>query len=78
MKLTLTPLTNINRAVIVLSMLNVVFADYASDIGNDNKENAHYSRQWAVYIEGGKEVADKIASKHDFINLGNVSKLLQF
>jgi hypothetical protein len=33
----------------------------------------HFSRQWAVHIEGGVQVADKIASKHGFVNLGEVS-----
>jgi hypothetical protein len=33
----------------------------------------HFSRQWAVHVEGGVQVADTIASKHGFINLGEVS-----
>jgi hypothetical protein len=33
----------------------------------------HFSRQWAVHIEGGMQVADEIASKHGFVNLGEVS-----
>lgn len=33
----------------------------------------HFSRQWAVHIEGGVQVADGIASKHGFVNLGEVS-----
>jgi hypothetical protein len=33
----------------------------------------HFSRQWAVHIEGGVQVADNIASKHGFVNLGEVS-----
>jgi hypothetical protein len=33
----------------------------------------HFSRQWAVHIEGGVQVADSIASKHGFVNVGEVS-----
>lgn len=36
-------------------------------------EQQHFSRQWAVHIEGGGQVADSIASKHGFVNLGEVS-----
>ncbi|KAL0271693.1 UNVERIFIED_CONTAM: hypothetical protein PYX00_008706 [Menopon gallinae] len=46
----------INSLVILTSMLN--FA------------GAHYTPQWAVHIEGGQEVADRIAAKHGFVNLG--------
>lgn len=48
----------INSLVILTSMLN--FA------------GAHYTPQWAVHIEGGQEVADRIAAKHGFVNLGKV------
>lgn len=37
------------------------------------EQPVHFSRQWAVHIEGGKQVADSIASKHGFANLGEVS-----
>jgi len=36
-------------------------------------EQQHFSRQWAVHIEGGVQVADSIASKHGFVSLGEVS-----
>lgn len=74
-----TPRTWINRAVIFLSMLNVVFAHYSSEVVDDGRgvsdESGHYTRQWAVHIEGGQQVADKIAAKHDFVNLGKASFL---
>lgn len=38
-----------------------------------NVASAHYTPQWAVHIVGGKEVADRIAAKHGFNNLGEVS-----
>jgi hypothetical protein len=39
----------------------------------DAEQPVHFSRQWAVHIEGGVQLADAIASKHGFINLGEVS-----
>lgn len=33
---------------------------------------AIYTDQWAVHIEDGPEVADEIARKHDFVNLGRI------
>jgi hypothetical protein len=39
----------------------------------DSEQPVHFSRQWAVHIEGGVKVADSIASKHGFVNLGEVS-----
>ena len=37
-----------------------------------------YTNTWAVHISGGPEEADRIASKHGFINYGHVSRLLHF
>jgi hypothetical protein len=37
------------------------------------EQPTHFSRQWAVHIEGGMQVADSIATKHGFVNLGEVS-----
>ncbi|KAK6631279.1 hypothetical protein RUM44_005805 [Polyplax serrata] len=67
------PRTWINRAVILLSLFNVAVANYASDIGTDINGDGHFTRQWAVHIEGGQEVASRIAAKHGFINLGKVT-----
>lgn len=36
-----------------------------------------YTNTWAVEINGGPEEASRIARKHGFINLGNVSCCLQ-
>ena len=35
-----------------------------------------YSNRWSVQIEGGKDEADRLASKHGFINEGKVSRYL--
>ncbi|XP_060536836.1 furin-like protease 1 isoform X3 [Cylas formicarius] len=32
--------------------------------------NTHYTRQWAVHIKGGPEIADEVARDHGFINHG--------
>lgn len=37
-----------------------------------------FTDQWAVHISGGDEVADAIAAKHGFTNLGKVNSLLHF
>lgn len=37
-----------------------------------------YTNTWAVHIPGGQEEADRIASKHGFINYGHVSEKLHF
>ncbi|XP_071450401.1 furin-like protease kpc-1 [Hetaerina americana] len=50
------------------------------DRGMGSEEQTHdgtssgvvYSRQWAVHVEGGRQVADSIAAKHGFINLGEI------
>lgn len=34
-----------------------------------------YTNTWAVHIPGGLEEADRIASKHGFINYGHVLEL---
>ena len=36
------------------------------------EEETKYCNDWAVEIHGGLEMADLIASKHGFINLGQV------
>ena len=35
-------------------------------------EETKYCNDWAVEIHGGMEMANKIADKHGFINLGQV------
>lgn len=35
-------------------------------------EERVYTNSWAVEIEGGYEVAEEVAKRHDFVNLGQV------
>ena len=37
-----------------------------------------FTDQWAVHIEGGDPVADLIAQRHGFVNLGKVSGFSSF
>ena len=35
--------------------------------------HGNYTPHWAVQIRGGRDVADRLASKHGFMNMGLVS-----
>uniref|UniRef100_A0A6P7G4S6 furin n=1 Tax=Diabrotica virgifera virgifera TaxID=50390 RepID=A0A6P7G4S6_DIAVI len=37
---------------------------------NFRLSNGHYTQQWAVHIQGGKDVADEVARDHGFVNHG--------
>ena len=37
------------------------------------KHSSKYSTSWAVEIEGGSREADRLASRHGFINRGQVT-----
>ena len=39
---------------------------------NIKENNEIFMNQFAVRIEGGNDAADRIASKHGFVNLGEV------
>lgn len=39
----------------------------------EDSEDIHYTNSWAVHIEDGdSEVANRIAKRHGFVNLGQV------
>ena len=44
-----------------------------SDELDEDAEGHVYSNSWAVKVTGGVDVADRIAEKHGFKNLGQVS-----
>ncbi|CAG7720851.1 unnamed protein product, partial [Allacma fusca] len=45
--------------------------DLSTSLSSEKDEgHHHYTDQWAVYIIGGKEVANSIAKKHGFVNTG--------
>lgn len=74
------PRTWIYQAVILLSILNLVFAhnslQYIHSEDESEQKNEQFSSQWAVHIVGGEDVANQIATKHGFINLGKVSNFI--
>ena len=43
--------------------------------GEEATEGKLYSNSWAVEVVGGDEVADVIASRHGFTNMGRVSRI---
>eukprot|EP00794_Sanderia_malayensis_P000162 gene162-774_t len=44
--------------------------------GWEENDNVHYTNSWAVHLENGDtEVANKIAKRHGFVNLGQVGSL---
>lgn len=45
-------------------------AGAASADVHDN--GGHFTRTWAVHVEGGSHVADQVAADHGFINHGEV------
>ena len=45
------------------------------EILTTHQEETKYCNDWAVQIHGGLEMANHIASKHGFINLGQVQTL---
>jgi len=40
-----------------------------------NENEGTYTNDWLVRIEGGRSVADEVASRHGFINRGQVSEI---
>ena len=47
-------------------------ADEELELETADQEGIKYCNDWAVEIHGGMEMANKIADKHGFINLGQV------
>ena len=47
-------------------------ADEELELETADQEGMKYCNDWAVEIHGGMEMANKIADKHGFINLGQV------
>ena len=42
--------------------------------GFEEYDDVHYTNSWAVHIEqGGSQVANRIAKRHGFVNLGQVN-----
>ena len=61
--------------VVTLLVSAVVWASEEDDVV---ASASAFTDQWAVHISGGDAVADAIAAKHGFTNLGKVNSLLHF
>ena len=57
---------------LVLLTLNIV----ARAVEEEEERKNIYTNSWAVEIVGGDEVANRIAEKHGFNNIGQVSMVL--
>lgn len=62
----------------LLTLLSPAVGNTANEVGEaegveQDWDPHHYTHQWAAHIVGGKSVADGIARKHGFINIGEVS-----
>ena len=59
------------------ALLLVLFVFCLHIDGWEDGDNILYTNSWAVHIEDGNaEVANRIAKRHGFINLGQVSSLI--
>lgn len=63
-------------AVVLLLCISVDSASLSSEDDDTEKGRSLFTDQWAVHISGGDQVADAIAAKHGFTNLGKVRRLL--
>jgi hypothetical protein len=70
----------------ILTMLSVVLLVLATGLAatatsseeDDGSSTPPFTDQWAVHISGGDQVADAIAARHGFTNLGKVKKIQFF
>ena len=51
--------------ILFLCLLRIVWS-------NEGEEDRYFTNSWVLEINGGDEVADRIANQHDFINMGQV------
>ncbi len=64
---------------VLLALLALSLAAHGVDEGTEGNgigEGKIFSNSWAVEISGGDEVAERIAKRHGFTNLGRVSAYL--
>ena len=66
-----------SRFLLLFSFISLALCMHVPDhldeeLETADQEETKYCNDWAVEIHGGIEMADKIADKHGFINLGQV------
>ena len=54
-----------------LSVVSVVFVSLCA--GRVSGWEQLFTNSWVVEVDGGREVADAVAKRHGFVNLGQVS-----
>lgn len=74
--------TMTNRRLVTLLVAFVLLLSTGSTraSGSSEEEDASsttFTDQWAVHITGGEEVANAIAARHGFTNLGKVSRSIR-
>ena len=65
------------RFLLLTTFASLTFCMHTQDhlneeLGTTHQENTKYCNDWAVEIHGGMEMANNLADKHGFINLGRV------
>ena len=65
------------RSLLLASFVSLALCMHVSDhvdeeLESADEEETKYCNDWAVEIHGGMDMANKIADKHGFINLGQV------
>ncbi len=64
----------ISKVLIFASFFAVVATLHELKDSEFSSESTIFTNQWAVHVTGGDRVADDIAKRHGFINLGKVFK----
>lgn len=59
---------------------HVLTRNYNNNDNNDDRPNDRdiYMNQFAVRVTGGRDAADRVASKHGFVNLGQIGSLKDY
>ena len=57
--------------------ISVVLLYAWSGAASASELEGYYTREFAVHITGGKGVADQLAAKHSYVNLGQVGYIQQ-
>lgn len=64
----------ISKILVFASFFAVVATLHELKDSEFSSESIIFTNQWAVHVTGGDRVADDIANRHGFINLGKVFK----
>lgn len=62
--------------LVVLALNGLVDSVSVTSEEEDDRGTRVFTDQWAVHITGGDQVADAIAARHGFTNLGKVLVLI--